>query len=70
MTYETRVERQMATCQEMMNYLALSENKPEKIEMVRQEMAGLRENLREARLGMVRMLCAEVRRLLEATYVC
>jgi hypothetical protein len=35
------------------------------LEGVRQEIAGLTENLREARLELVRILCREVRELLD-----
>ncbi len=59
--YEVSVLTQLAECEEMVNEVGLRRNRA-----VQRQMAGLRGNLREARLELVRILCAEVRRLLEA----
>jgi hypothetical protein len=51
--YETSVLLQMRDCQVTMNDLALRRNRPEVFEQVREHMEGLREELREARVGLV-----------------
>jgi hypothetical protein len=63
--YEASVLLQMRDCQLEMNDLALRQNRPEAFERVRVHMEGLREDLRESRVALVRILCREVRRLLE-----
>jgi hypothetical protein len=63
--YEASVLLQMRDCQLEMNDLALRQNRPEAFAYVQARLHGLREDLREARVGLVRILCREVRRLLD-----
>ena len=68
-TYEMRVLTQMTACRERleMSMRTRGEGETEGIDEdgVYREVAGLRENLREARLALVRILCGEVRELLD-----
>ena len=63
--YEASVLLQMRACQLEMNDLALRHNRPEAFAYVQAHLHGLREDLREARVGLVRILSREVRRLLD-----
>jgi hypothetical protein len=67
-THEMRVLTQMTACRERLERSVRTRAggvRQEDLEGVRQEIAGLTENLREARLELVRILCREVRELLD-----
>jgi hypothetical protein len=68
-TYEMRVLTQMTACRERFEMSVRTRGEGERVwidlDGTDREIAGLRENLREARLALVRILCREVRELLD-----
>jgi hypothetical protein len=68
-TYEMRVLTQMTACRERLEMSVKTRGEGETVwidlDGMDREIAGLRENLREARLALVRILCREVRELLD-----
>jgi hypothetical protein len=68
-TYEMRVLTQMTACRERLERHVRTRGEGETagidLDGVDREIAGLRKNLREARLALVRILCREVRVLLD-----